>query len=78
MALARQFHECEQIRLDGTYTAKTLNGAMQFIRRRCLEDKTHLFWHSFHDMPEGDPVDQHDLPPALRRYLTNVASTAVT
>jgi len=53
MELARQFHECEQIRLDGTYTAKTLDGAMQFIRARGLKDKTHLFWHSFHDMSDN-------------------------
>lgn len=68
--LVREFQEHQQIRLDGTYTAKTLDGAMQFIRRHDLEGKTHLFWHTFHAMPNTDHVAMDGLPPALRPYIT--------
>lgn len=70
MDLAREFHESQQIQLDTTYTAKTLDGAMQFIRQRGLEGKTHLFWHSFHAMPGTDHVATDEPPPALRQYFT--------
>lgn len=69
MKLARQFFECEGIRLDGTYTAKALDGALQFIRRHRLEDKTHLFWHSLGEVPPIGDVDMAMLPRSLRRFL---------
>jgi len=50
-ALARQFESLEGIRLDPTYTAKTLAGAMQYIRANSLENAAHLFWQSYHEMP---------------------------
>jgi D-cysteine desulfhydrase len=68
-SLARQFHECEQVPLDGTYTAKTLDGAMQYIRDRRLHDAVHLFWHSYHEMPEPDEAKTALLPRALKRFL---------
>lgn len=58
LELARQFRECEDIELDGTYTAKTLEGALRFINDHGLHDKVHLFWHSFHNMPESDAGQQ--------------------
>lgn len=67
--LAQEFHECQQIQLDTTYTAKTLDGTMQFIRQRSLEGKTHLFWHTFHAMPDSDHVAMDGLPSALRPYF---------
>ena len=45
--LAREMQAAEQIELDGTYTAKTLDGAMQYIDERRLHDETHLFWHTY-------------------------------
>jgi D-cysteine desulfhydrase len=71
MTLAREFHACQQIQLDGTYTAKTLDGAMQFIRQHSLEDKAHLFWNSFHDTPAPTHVPANGLPPALRAYFSD-------
>ena len=69
MDLAREFHESQQILLDGTYTAKTLDGAMQYIRRRGLVGKTPLFWHSFHAMADGGRVAMDELPSGLRPYF---------
>jgi D-cysteine desulfhydrase len=68
-SLARQFHECERIRLDGTYTAKTLDGALQYIRDRRLHDAAHLFWHTYHEMPAPADVDAESAPPGLKRFL---------
>lgn len=68
LRLAEQFHDCEGIRLDGTYTAKALDGALQFIRRRGAANAAHLFWQSYHDMPALS-VEQNAPPAALRRYF---------
>lgn len=77
LKLARRFHDNEGIRLDGTYTAKTLEGAMQFIRERALHDKVHLFWHSFHEMPCVNRSEVQSISPVLRRYFTDVAQPSV-
>ena len=69
MKLAEQFHACEGIRLDGTYTAKTLEGAMQFIHRAGLQDKIHLFWQSFQNTPRIENVDADTLTPRLSRFF---------
>ncbi len=45
--LAAEFHAAEGIELDGTYTAKTLDGAMRFIDRNVCRKSTHLFWHTY-------------------------------
>ncbi len=45
--LREAFREDEGIELDTTYTAKTLDGAMQFINSGSLHHKTHLFWHTY-------------------------------
>ncbi|MFH1417316.1 MAG: pyridoxal-phosphate dependent enzyme [Planctomycetota bacterium] len=49
------FREAEGIELDSTYTAKTLDGAMQFIDRGRLHGKTHLFWHTY-QAPLAEPA----------------------
>ena len=58
-------------RLDTTYAAKALHGAMEFIRDNRLQEKVHLFWHTYHEMPApGDPAAlAAELPPALRKYI---------
>ncbi len=69
--LARELHETEGIQLDGTYTAKALDGAMSFIRQHRLEDKVHLFWQTFHTgAPSTSPhLPIEGIPPHLRRYF---------
>lgn len=74
MKLAEQFHDCEGIRLDGTYTAKTLEGAMQFIHSSGLQDKIHLFWHSFQDTPEMNDLETDKLMPQLNRFFHRLIS----
>lgn len=70
MKLAEQFHDCEGIRLDGTYTAKTLEGAMQFIHRGGLQDKIHLFWQSFQATPNIMHIPQEHPNLDFRRFFS--------
>jgi D-cysteine desulfhydrase len=49
--LAEAFGAAEGIELDGTYTAKALHGAIQFIEEHHIRDRVHLFWHTYHSMP---------------------------
>lgn len=69
-SLAGQFYECEQIPLDGTYTGKTLDGAVRYIQDRRLHDALHLFWHTYHEMPAPPDVDTESLPRGLKRFLS--------
>ena len=69
-ALATQFSRCEGIEVDGTYTAKTLDGAVQFIRQNGLEDRVHLFWHTYHCPPAAEAAfEPAFIPSGLRRYF---------
>jgi len=52
--LAAEFLATEGIELDPTYTAKALDGAMQFIERNRLQDKKHLFWQTYHAVVAED------------------------
>jgi D-cysteine desulfhydrase len=58
MRLADEFRAAEGIDLDGTYTAKALCGAMQFIEAQQLHDNVHLFWQTYHCMPESGEADE--------------------
>lgn len=69
MALSNELYSLEQIRLDGTYTAKTLDGAIQFIEKNKLHDKRHLFWQTFDSIPAANfPARKN--PPQLAKYFT--------
>jgi len=71
ICLTREMKDAENIELDGTYTAKALDGAMQYIDTHRLHDKTHLFWHTYQPAKPaavGDNVVV-SLPGALRRYF---------
>jgi D-cysteine desulfhydrase len=46
--LAAEFLTAEGLELDPTYTAKALDGAMQFIESNGLQDRTHMFWQTYH------------------------------
>jgi D-cysteine desulfhydrase len=71
--LAREFQEAEGIELDGTYTAKTLHGAVNHIDEHQTHDKVHLFWHTYHALPV--PADSAALvarlPAELRSYCVS-------
>jgi len=68
MRRAEQFESIEGLPLDGTYTAKTLDGMLNFIERRGLQDKNHLLWHTYCPAPNAE-IDLKELPPALQRYF---------
>lgn len=69
--LAERMHTTEKIELDGTYTAKTAHGMMQFIDANKLHDRVHLLWHTFHAIgPRPDLAKYREqLPPALQNYI---------
>jgi 1-aminocyclopropane-1-carboxylate deaminase/D-cysteine desulfhydrase-like pyridoxal-dependent ACC family enzyme len=68
LRLAAAFRSAESIELDSTYTAKTLDGAVQFIENFRLHNKVHLFWHTYHSMPEsvGGAEGPHAVFDAIR------------
>jgi 1-aminocyclopropane-1-carboxylate deaminase/D-cysteine desulfhydrase-like pyridoxal-dependent ACC family enzyme len=77
--LAAAFRAAEGLELDGTYTAKALDGAMRFIKEHRNHDSVHLLWHTYHALPgpAAAEVGPSDLPAALRRYLPgDTASSA--
>ncbi len=69
--LSRDFYASQRIRLDGTYTAKVLDGAMQYIHAGRLHDRIHLFWHTYQTARiDADSAEQvASLPARLRRYF---------
>jgi D-cysteine desulfhydrase len=69
--LAQEMKATEGIEFDGTYTAKTLDGALQFIHRHQLHDRVHLFWHTYQPA-KPSPASRArlaSLPGDLRRYF---------
>jgi D-cysteine desulfhydrase len=69
--LARQLYATEKIELDGTYTAKALDGAVQYISQHRLHDKVNLFWHTYQPAPPAadSPTTIDSLPTPLRQYF---------
>lgn len=68
----RKARECDGIKLDGTYTGKTLAAALAFIRRNGLEKKPSLFWNTLSSADlEGQVagLDYRALPAELHRYF---------
>lgn len=67
-SLARTMFETQGIRTDGTYTAKALDGMMQFVERKKLRSAAHLFWHTYFEFPPC-PLTIDEVPRSLRRYF---------
>ena len=64
--------ECEGIRLDGTYTGKTLAALKHDARSGSLRGKTVLFWNTVNSRDFSDDIsglDYHDLPRPFHRYF---------
>ena len=62
----------DNIKLDGSYTGKTLAGALDFIHRQGLERQPCLFWNTYNSVdlyPEVKDIDYHLLPPELHKYF---------
>jgi D-cysteine desulfhydrase len=65
--LAKQF---ERLTLDPTYTAKTLAGVCDYIRKGGKGPI--LYWHTFNSVdlsPIADQVDYHELPHAFHQFF---------
>ena len=64
--------ECEGIRLDGTYTGKTLAALRHDARSGSLLGKAVLFWNTLNSRDFSDKIsglDYHDLPRPFHRYF---------
>jgi len=65
-------HSLEKIKLDGTYTGKTLAGILDYIKRNHLEDKVVLFWNTYNSVDLSQiaaSVDYRKLPAAFHKYF---------
>ncbi len=69
VALADEMRKLEQLQLDGAYTAKTLNGAMQYIERTHMQDAHHLFWNTYDAIPAAN-LPKSKIPPHLQKYFS--------
>jgi 1-aminocyclopropane-1-carboxylate deaminase/D-cysteine desulfhydrase-like pyridoxal-dependent ACC family enzyme len=64
--------ECEGIRLDGTYTGKTLAALRHDAKNGSLRGKAVLFWNTLNSRDFSDKIsglDYHDLPHPFHRYF---------
>jgi len=64
--------ECEGIKLDGTYTGKTLAALKHDAKDGNLRGKAVLFWNTLNSKDFSDSVsglDYHDLPRPFHRYF---------
>jgi 1-aminocyclopropane-1-carboxylate deaminase/D-cysteine desulfhydrase-like pyridoxal-dependent ACC family enzyme len=64
--------EREGIKLDGTYTGKTLAALKHDAKNGSLRRKAVLFWNTLNSRDFSDPIsglDYHDLPRPFHRYF---------
>ena len=64
--------ECEGIKLDGTYTGKTLAALKHEAKNGSLRGKAVLFWNTLNSRDFSDNIsglDYHDLPHPFHRYF---------
>jgi 1-aminocyclopropane-1-carboxylate deaminase/D-cysteine desulfhydrase-like pyridoxal-dependent ACC family enzyme len=64
--------ECEAIKLDGTYTGKTLAALRHDAKTGSLRDRTVLFWNTLNSRDFSGAIsdlDYHDLPRPFQRYF---------
>ncbi|TKJ28206.1 hypothetical protein CEE39_10285 [bacterium (candidate division B38) B3_B38] len=65
-------HSLEKIKLDGTYSGKTLAGALDYIKKNHLEDKVLLFWNTYNSVDLSHlikDIDYHKLPTPFHKYF---------
>ena len=64
--------ECEGIKLDGTYTGKTLAALRHDAKTGSLRGKAVLFWNTLNSRDFSEAIsglDYHDLPRPFHRYF---------
>jgi 1-aminocyclopropane-1-carboxylate deaminase/D-cysteine desulfhydrase-like pyridoxal-dependent ACC family enzyme len=72
MKAASLMRKYEGIKLDGTYTGKTLAALSHDVRNGSLRGKTVLFWNTLNSRDFSDDIsglDYHDLPRPFHRYF---------
>lgn len=65
-------HSLENIKLEGTYTGKTLSGALDYIKKNHLEDKVLLFWNTYNSADLSHlikNIDYRKLHPHFHKYF---------
>ncbi len=68
----RMLHELEGIKLEGTYTGKTLAGMIDFVRANNLQSKNILFWNTYNSRDMDELITERDykkLPPGFHKYF---------
>jgi len=64
--------DCEGIKLEGTYTGKTLAALIDDAKRGKLQHNTALFWNTLNSRDFSEAIsnlDYHDLPRYFHRYF---------
>ena len=72
MDAVRRMRNTEWVKLEGTYTGKTLAALMDDARTRDLRGKVLLFWNTYNSRDFSDrisDVDYRQLPPPFHRYF---------
>jgi 1-aminocyclopropane-1-carboxylate deaminase/D-cysteine desulfhydrase-like pyridoxal-dependent ACC family enzyme len=72
MEAVSRMKECEGIKLDGTYTGKTLAALKRDAGNGGLRDRAVLFWNTLNSRDFSgavSDVDYHDLPRSFHRYF---------
>lgn len=72
MQAVAKMKELEGIKLDGTYTGKTVAAIIHDAENGKLSNKVVLFWNTLNSRDFGDTisaVDYHDLPQCFHRYF---------
>ena len=65
-------HSLEKIKLEGTYTGKTLAGTLDYIKKNHLEDRVLLFWNTYNSIDLSHlikDIDYHKLPRPFHKYF---------
>ncbi len=68
----KTLYETEEIKLEGTYTGKTLAGMIDFVKKNNLESKEILFWNTYNSRDMGSALKEDaytKLPRKLHRYF---------
>lgn len=68
----RMLYELEGLKLEGTYTGKTLAGMIDFVNKHHLQSKTILFWNTFNSRDVKKLIKEQDyrrLPPGFHKYF---------
>ena len=72
MEAVAKANKCDGIKLDGTYTGKTMAGALDFLGRNNLRGRPALFWNTLSSAelwPQVKDLDYHVLPEAFHKYF---------